>query len=908
MRCWWIMLLGVLATGVCVAAAPDDTVRVRVVLDQGVTYNFVCHDSPMRFDTAVGRLTVPLKYIRGIEGLPDDEVGVSTVYGDAWTGRLLSFDLPCLRDGEPTKVDLDEMPFEMMVVEGAAVSPPLATLIVTDERGAKFVVDAKDAIMRVKNSAGQWDLPLGATSMVLIDPRTDGGEPEALIWFGSNRLERGTPTARGSRLRVRDSFGNDLKIKLNTIREISSGRADGVEPSVPGVVPPVEITTSEGARVAVELPFVVWSLRTAAGDILLPSPLLSRLERTVAPGRYRISTVYGEQLTGRISPERITLSRSETEGGDVTLDLRECTEISFGNAERNVPPGWFVCRLSDSTRLWARPAAEALDWSVPGDPNGTTKITMRHASAVRPVDDGYELLGSDGKRIWGRPADDRLNLVLLCNGMGYGVRWREVLSMSRDPSDLLSPPDVDRQVAIESGVGDMAIDVAMLRRVENSQEAKRSCLTTVFGEHFVGRMLSAETMDMLSTATEGSTTQADKGIIELRNPQRDVPEGWMACRLQTGDVFYMQILEPIDFEPEAGRQVRSEVAPGNVVALSRTESGDMVLVTNHERMRGQLKTRTLELRLLSSGQTNRVAVQKIDSMTAHGIEALPPPSFVAPAFTAGIEGMIELAGGRFFRGRSRGEGMPDEAPAQEVTLSPFLMDATEVTRALFRRFTDDTGYKTEVEAQGRQETWQTPGFRQSEAEPAVFVSWHDAVAFCNWRSRQAGLEPCYDTGADGESVCRFDRNGFRLPTEAEWEYAARSGGRDVLYPWGDDASLSNAMKAANFRQAREGALDGWVWTNPVKAFPPNAARIYGMAGNVWEWCQDWYHEQAYLFLRRLQTVDPCVETHDVSGQTRRVMRGGSFQNELDMLRCASRGSGHPHAGSSRVGFRCVRSL
>ena len=112
---------------------------------------------------------------------------------------------------------------------------------------------------------------------------------------------------------------------------------------------------------------------------------------------------------------------------------------------------------------------------------------------------------------------------------------------------------------------------------------------------------------------------------------------------------------------------------------------------------------------------------------------------------------------------------------------------------------------------------------------------------------------------------------------------------------------------ANFKQDDPGLQDAWIWTNPVKQYPPNAAGLYGMAGNVWEWCQDWYFDRAYTLMRVRHPKDPCIESEHVSGLTHRAMRGGSFRNPLDMLRCASRGSGIPRAYSNRVGFRCVRS-
>jgi len=250
-----------------------------------------------------------------------------------------------------------------------------------------------------------------------------------------------------------------------------------------------------------------------------------------------------------------------------------------------------------------------------------------------------------------------------------------------------------------------------------------------------------------------------------------------------------------------------------------------------------------------------------------------------------------------------------------VWVSAFYIDACEVTRNQFERFVDDTGHVTEAEEAGARRTWRNPGFQQEGDEPVVCVSWHDAVRYCNWRSRKAGLEFCYDFGAQ-DAVCHLGRSGYRLATEAEWEVAARNGGEDTRFPWtpapeGGEASAPGATATtvvfrANFAQAETERRDSWLWTNPVKAFAPNEAGLCGMGGNVWEWCQDLYFERAYYAVHAKRPRNPCVEARDVSGLTRRVMRGGSFENELDVLRCASRGNGAPHASANRVGFRCVR--
>jgi formylglycine-generating enzyme required for sulfatase activity len=129
----------------------------------------------------------------------------------------------------------------------------------------------------------------------------------------------------------------------------------------------------------------------------------------------------------------------------------------------------------------------------------------------------------------------------------------------------------------------------------------------------------------------------------------------------------------------------------------------------------------------------------------------------------------------------------------------------------------------------------------------------------------------------------------------------------VLYPWGDESDPARVINLANFRQGDGRPQDRWVWTNPVRALPPGRAGLYGMGGNAWEWCEDWYFDQAYAAVHPQKPSDPCVRAADVAGLTRKVLRGGSFDGELDLLRCAARGHGTALASASRVGFRCVRN-
>ncbi|MGO9467917.1 MAG: SUMF1/EgtB/PvdO family nonheme iron enzyme, partial [Isosphaeraceae bacterium] len=209
-----------------------------------------------------------------------------------------------------------------------------------------------------------------------------------------------------------------------------------------------------------------------------------------------------------------------------------------------------------------------------------------------------------------------------------------------------------------------------------------------------------------------------------------------------------------------------------------------------------------------------------------------------------------IPAGKFLMGSPDGDGDTDEHPQHEVRITrPFYLGVTEVTRGQFRLFVDETGYKTEAEKDGKggygwneeakkfeqspRFTWQNPGFEQTDEHPVVNVTWNDAQEFVKWLSQKEGRI-------------------YRLPTEAEWEYACRAGTK-TAYVSGDDAESLAAFGNIADGTAKEkypewttiAARDGYVYTAPVGRFRANAFGLYDMHGNVWEWCQDWYDAEYY---------------------------------------------------------------
>jgi sulfatase modifying factor 1 len=284
--------------------------------------------------------------------------------------------------------------------------------------------------------------------------------------------------------------------------------------------------------------------------------------------------------------------------------------------------------------------------------------------------------------------------------------------------------------------------------------------------------------------------------------------------------------------------------------------------------------------------------------------------------------------GTFAMGDAFGEGYPADGvtPVHEVRLSGFAMDATAVTNAQFATFVKDTGHLTDAEdfgvsavfhlafggsprdvvsrAEGtpwwlavRGADWRHPEGPGSDVSrrqnhPVVHVSWHDATAYAAWA-------------------------GKRLPTEAEWEYAARGGLAGARYPWGDELTPRGRWMC-NIWQGTFPTVnteeDGFLTTSPVKAFPANGHGLSGVSGNTWEWCADWFAARTYAEGaasgdprgpgERLRVRDPRGPEHG----DRRVMRGGSYlchASYCHRYRVAARSSNTPESASANIGFRCA---
>lgn len=356
----------------------------------------------------------------------------------------------------------------------------------------------------------------------------------------------------------------------------------------------------------------------------------------------------------------------------------------------------------------------------------------------------------------------------------------------------------------------------------------------------------------------------------------------------------------------------------------------------------------LVLMLLSCNSGNDTKPAGHD--TAISCESNLPSRLAVTADTTGIQaqpastdGMVWIEGGEFAMGAGDDEGREDEYPQHTVRVSGFWMDKTEVTNAQFKKFIDATGYVTTAEKKpdweelkkqlppgtpkpdesvlvpaslvfmptshpvelndvGQWWKWQEganwrqprgPGstIHGKDDYPVVHISWYDAIAYCKWA-------------------------GKRLPTEAEWEWAAR-GSSKGKYTWGDEAIESGKPRANTWQGSfpdKNTAWDAFAGLAPVKSFAPNARGLYDLAGNVWEWCSDWYRADYYAAIKNEKVQDPAGPASSLDPMEptvpKRVVRGGSFMCHASYCkgyRVSARMKTSPDTGLEHTGFRCVNA-
>lgn len=298
--------------------------------------------------------------------------------------------------------------------------------------------------------------------------------------------------------------------------------------------------------------------------------------------------------------------------------------------------------------------------------------------------------------------------------------------------------------------------------------------------------------------------------------------------------------------------------------------------------------------------------------------AAAPPARKPPA------GMVLVPAGKFSMGDPFEKGPSDQVPVHTIQVRAFYMDRYQVTK----EFWDEVRH-------GAQAKGYTDLFASAKGakHPVNGLTWYDAVKWSNARSEKEGLTPAYYTSPEKKTVYRtgkldiasdcvfWEADGYRLPTEAEWEKAARGGAEGGRFPWADAYTITHERANYNSGGRSKGIVPPYdlnptrgnpprfavgkePYTSPVGSFPPNGFGLFDMAGNQWDWVWDWYSRDYY---RVSPNIDPRGPEKEKANDGAKVLRGGSWYAGADLARCSMRGNNRvPDTRTPNIGFRCVR--
>lgn len=357
-----------------------------------------------------------------------------------------------------------------------------------------------------------------------------------------------------------------------------------------------------------------------------------------------------------------------------------------------------------------------------------------------------------------------------------------------------------------------------------------------------------------------------------------------SCKKETTEPEDQQTVATPTFSPAGGTYSSAQN-----VALSCTTTGATIRYTTNGSEPTSSSTAYSSPINVSSTTTIKAKAFKegwTPSATAsatYTIDTTPPPA-----------NFVFVPGGTFTMGDTRGEGDSNELPTHSVTLNSFYMGTYEVTQAEYSQYMQPGS------------SW-TSNYGHGDDYPAYYVSWYAIIKYCNLRSMAEGFTPVYsisgstnpanwgsvptsDNSTWNAAICNWNANGYRLPTEAEWEYAARGATNtpDYLYSGSDD------INAVAWYSGNSGYT-----SHPVGTKAPNGLGLYDMSGNLYEWCWDWYSSYS---------SSPSNNPTGPASGSYRVKRGGSWSSSASYCRVAYRYTAYPNSSVGDIGFRLCRAV
>ncbi len=940
----FIMVVAIALTAysfACIASEKDRvTANITFVGGNGIVTE-VASDTEIKIRTCVGKLKFPVSALSIIETSSTPDVAtVHLTSGDRWVGSigdniLDDLDIENSEDLIKRHGKIESIRFNSL--QNYPFQKPVHYMKFILDDGSQALINPTKIVIPLETEFGRWEIPIGSLRALKFVTPYGSDEPESvIIRLRSGIVQRMQLASQKNYMRSYDSYGNRIKVyHRNITGALSETRFNEASTTEDDENISYIITLKNGETKTVSLPVSILKHKTNAGVMPFITPMIASITSdTNSKYGNMLTTVYGELIPGNIATSEFNII-ADNDDGYTPIKIDDLDKIIMNSATIPVPDKWLVWYLKSGMTLIGR--FESLDQLLTADDK---EIDPNTIFSLSPAEDSSEFVNvtREGHVTTYKTTSQKVTIALLTTGTTISIPWKDVVMVKLEkeitPRLLQTSPvvierkkeprrrlevatkfvpeeDVEQSkvvasenkietIKLRTAIGTLELNPSIIAKISIDKIASKACVTTIYSDKLITSIPSKSWLEELQNIDDYEFPKDD--LFEIIFRESEAPKkskNSFACRLITGDILYGILPDQeliIKKTENRGESIQVNLNKLNQISLD--DAGQLTFLMQHGNVTATPKKR--ELKTLFWGNTNKIAFKQIEVLALNNLE-LPPPTGFHLGMTSFLRNEILVEGGEFMQGSN--SGMPNESPVHTSAVSSFYMDSTEVTRAQFAVFVNETGYETLAEQSAAKVTWQKPGFIQRQTDPAVCVSWIDAVEYCNWRSKKTKLSKCYIL--DKERMVETDRTamGYRLPTEAEWEFAARNRGQNNTYAW---ENSSTTILAANYHQDSL-SEERWVWTNPVQTFSPNGLGIFGLSGNVWEWCEDLYFDMAYSAQLNNNVHNPCITHNSAPGLVRRVMRGGSFKNRINLLRCTSRGSGHPFAFSSHVGFRCVRN-